>query len=87
MCLPPTLDVTHAELPLHPNMVDFAKAAYGIGDCQVDDIGHHGTPNQRAAAVAFVALQIDSARNKNQILSFISRFNRVYPYIIQGYVT
>jgi hypothetical protein len=75
-----------AAIPLQ-SMIDFVKAAYVIGDCQFDNPGHHGTPNQRAAAVAFAALQVDAARNKNKILSsgsFINRFNRALPYIIQA---
>jgi hypothetical protein len=69
------------------SMVDFVKAAYVIGDCEFDNPGHHGTPNQRAAAVAFAALQVDATRNKIRILSsgsFINRFNRALPYIIQA---
>jgi hypothetical protein len=53
---------------------------------KVDDPGHPGTPNQRAAAVAFGALQYDPARNKKNILSsasLINRFDRAYPYIIK----
>jgi hypothetical protein len=75
-----------AAIPL-ASMADFVKAAYGIGDCYVDSVGHHGTPNQRAAAVAFAALQFDTAKNKTQILSsasLIDRFNEAYPYIIKA---
>jgi hypothetical protein len=44
-----------AAIPLQ-SRADFVKAAYGIVDCYVDSVGRHGTPNQRAAAVAFALL-------------------------------
>jgi hypothetical protein len=70
-------------IPLQ-SRADFVKDAYGIRDCYVDSVGHHVTPNQRAAAVAFAALQFDTAKNKTRILSsasLIDRFNGAYPYI------
>jgi hypothetical protein len=49
-----------AAIPVQ-NMLDFVKAASGFGNCKVDDPGHPGTPNLRVAAVAFAALQYDTA--------------------------
>jgi hypothetical protein len=48
---------------------EISETAYAIGDCQFDNPGHHGTPNQRAKAIQFALNLIDETEDKTQISS------------------
>lgn len=48
----------------------FAQTAYSTGDCLFDSAGHHGTPNQRAAASRWGAALAASTRPKARVLSY-----------------
>lgn len=76
--------LTHAK---GQNIVDarvqeLSKVFYAIGDCQVDVVGHHGTPVQRRASFAWsqVAAQTDGQRISPST-EFVTRFDSALPSI------
>ena len=64
---------------------EIARAAFNVGDCAFENAGHHGTPNQRAAAVQFAHDMIFSHPNQGQPLradTFINAFMASYETMI-----
>ena len=67
-------------------IIDGLRAAHLIGDCAFDNPGHHGTPNQRQAAVEWAINLAASARKQGQINSsslMLSLFNQQLPILIE----
>jgi len=65
---------------------EFLQVFYDIGDCQFDDPGHHGTPNQRMSAARFGFQLADEAQKQGHILTadaFQAQFLAAYPTIIK----
>jgi hypothetical protein len=62
-----------------------AEVAYSIGDCDVSEIGHHGTPNQRHRAVLFATQLVDKSKQgrKLKAAEFKSQFDAAYGAIIK----
>lgn len=57
---------------------EFLQVFYAIGDCQFDNPGHHGTPNQRMRASIFGYTIASDAQKQGKILSaeeFITLFD------------
>lgn len=50
-------------------IVDMVTASFGAGDCGFDFPGHHGTPNQRAAAAQWGADLAQSTKPRGKIFS------------------
>ena len=66
-------------------IVDAVVTSYNAGDCGFDFDGHHGTPNQRAAAATWGAELAQSARPQGKILSaetMLELFEAVLPSIV-----
>ena len=56
-------------------IVDAVTTSFNSGDCGFDFDGHHGTPNQRAAAATWGAELAQSARPQGKILSAETLFD------------
>jgi hypothetical protein len=62
-----------------------SQTAFSIGDCYLNETGHHGTPNQRSKAVLFAAKLIDNSKEKGKKLKaaeFKAEFDAVYRSIV-----
>lgn len=63
----------------------FGKVFHGIGDCQFDSTGHHGTPKQRHAAGMWGAEVQESRRPKSRVyptLVFRDMFDAKLPELV-----
>ncbi|MGN6619176.1 MAG: hypothetical protein ACTHJ5_18515 [Ilyomonas sp.] len=63
----------------------FLQVFFNIGDCQFNDVGHHGTPAQRMAAAEWAYSVADNAQKQGHILSsrqFVQLFEAAYPSIL-----
>ena len=55
------------------------RSAYSVGDCQIMDEGHHGTPDERRCASMWGAeLAASSDASVIDLLELMSRFNLWY---------
>jgi hypothetical protein len=66
-------------------VAEFLQQFYDIGDCAFTSNGHHGTPNQRAAAARFGFDVADQYQKQGHILTadeFHALFVAEYPQII-----
>lgn len=67
-------------------VLELSKAAFALGDCLFTASSHHGTPKQRARAVAFAVKLIDNVKGgKNNILkaaTFKAKFDKAYAAIV-----
>ncbi len=86
-------DAYGAYLDAHAKGLDFGPAriagavevAHLVGDCAVDDPGHHGTPSQRARAAAWgAALAKSNGMNVLPSLSVMAKFDTALPGILSG---
>ncbi len=50
-------------------IVEVVTASFSVGDCALDNPGHHGTPNQRAAAAEWGANLAHTTKPRGKIIS------------------
>ena len=63
----------------------FLQVFFNIGDCFTEDLGHHGTPNQRMASAEWGYKLADDAQKQGHILSsleFTEMFEMALPQIL-----
>lgn len=64
---------------------EFLTVFFDIGDCQFDNPGHHGTPNQRMKAAMFGYQLATDAQKQGKIIAsadFIALFDAALPNIV-----
>jgi hypothetical protein len=84
-------DSLSAYMAHHPRFASFqtqrilkvSQAAYSAGDCSFEEVGHHGTPNQRRNAVLFANQLVDKSKGKVlKAADFKAKFDAAYPTIV-----
>ena len=63
----------------------FTQVFYGVGDCNFSDLGHHGTPNQRARSASWAYSVVTGAPNQGHILpslTFANQFDAEFPDLV-----
>ena len=68
-------------------ITEITESTFAVGDCDINAVGHHGTPSQRARAVKFATTLIDQSKKKGHILpslDFIALFDAAYNAILNG---